>query len=148
MTDFRTSTVADDPSSFVYATNPIALSVPATSLKVLLSAHIDQSADIRAFYAIMEDTKEEPIYYPFPGYNNLIKTGQVIDISNSDGTPDNQVAASESGDVESEDATFRDYEFTIDNLPEFRFFSIKLIGTTTNQAKPPKMSELRVIAVA
>ena len=148
VTDFRTSTIAADPSSFVYATNTIALEVPATSLKMFLNAHVDESADIRAFYAIKEDTTEEAIYYPFPGYNNLIKTGQVIDISNSDGTPDNQVSASESGDVEAEDATFRDYEFTIDNLPEFRYFSIKLVGTTTNQAKPPKMSELRVIAVA
>ena len=148
VTDFRTSTITSDPSSFVYATNTIALEVPATSLKMLLNAHIDGSADIRAFYAIMEDTKEEPIYYPFPGYNNLIKTGQVIDISNSDGTPDSEVAASETSPVEGEDAVFRDYEFTMDNLPEFRFFSIKLIGTTTNQAKPPKMSQLRVIAVA
>jgi hypothetical protein len=43
---------------------------------------------------------------------------------------------------------FREYEFTIDNLPAFRYFGIKLIGTSSNQAYPPRFKDLRVIALA
>jgi hypothetical protein len=43
---------------------------------------------------------------------------------------------------------FREYEFSIDNLPSFRYFGIKLIGTSTNQAYPPRFKDLRVIALA
>ena len=43
---------------------------------------------------------------------------------------------------------WKDYEFTIDNLPTFRYFSIKLVGTGTNQAQPPRVKNLRVLALA
>jgi hypothetical protein len=43
---------------------------------------------------------------------------------------------------------YREYEFTIDSLPAFRYFGIKLIGTSTNQAYPPRFKDLRVIALA
>ena len=44
--------------------------------------------------------------------------------------------------------TWNDYEFSIDNLPTFRNFSIKLVGSGTNQAQPPRMKNLRVLALA
>ena len=39
-------------------------------------------------------------------------------------------------------------ELTIDKIPTFRYFSIKLIGTGTNQAQPPRVKNLRVLALA
>ena len=148
ITDFRVSSINDDPSSFIYATDSITLSVPASSIKIYVSAHVNQFSDIRAFYAIMKDTKEESIYYPFPGYNNIIKTGQVIDISQSDGTPDFIVENTDGLGTINGELDYRDYEFTIDNLPDFKHFSIKLTGTSTNQAYPPRFRALRVIALA
>ncbi len=148
ITDFRISTVKDDPSAFVYACNPISLGVPASSIKIILSAYVNKFSDIRALYSIMKESNEESIYYPFPGFNNLIKSGQVIDISQSDGTSDLKVEKTDGVGFLSNELSYRDYEFTIDNLPDFRFFSIKLIGSSTNQSYPPRIRSLRVIALA
>ena len=43
---------------------------------------------------------------------------------------------------------FREYKFSIDRVTPFKSFRIKLIGTSTNQAVPPMIRNLRVIAYA
>jgi hypothetical protein len=148
ITDNRTSNIIDDPNAFVYAINPISLESPATSIKVYVSAYLNTYNDVRAFYAIAKDASEELIYYPFPGYSNLLQSGQVINISNSDGSSDKFVPKSDTLALISSQAQFTDLEFTIDNLPTFRYFSIKIVGTSTNQAYPPRLKDLRTIALA
>lgn len=146
--DNRTASLKEDPSAFVYATNPISLETPATSIKVLVSAYVNTSSDLRAFYALLTDVKEDPLYYPFPGYSNLTSTGQVINFSNSDGTPDKKVPKTDVLGFASNELSFKDYEFTVNGLPNFRYFSIKLVGSSTNQVYPIRMRDLRVIALA
>ena len=103
---------------------------------------------MRAFYSIQKDPYEDPIYFPFPGFNNLNNLGQTIDESLSDGNPDRKVQKVDLLTNESPLEAFREYEFTENNLESFRYFSIKLVGTSTNQAYPPRIKDLRVIAVA
>ena len=146
--DIRVSTLKDDPSAFVYATVPIELEIPATSIRVIVSAYINPYADLRAFYAIMNNTTDDPVYYPFPGYSNRLESGQVINMANNNGTSDTFVAANNTLGFDSNEITFKDYEFTIDNLESFRYFSIKFIGTSTNQAYPPRLRDLRVVSLA
>jgi hypothetical protein len=146
-TDQRTSTLAEDPSAFVYATKPIALEVPANAIKVLFSAYINQSSDVRVFYAIQEEPSDEPVYYPFPGHANVDSEG-VVDISNSDGSSDVNVPKTDTVGFTQEELIYRDYEFTIDELPSFRYFSIKVVGSSTNQVYPPRLRDLRIIALA
>jgi hypothetical protein len=148
ITDNRTSNLIDDPNAFVYAINPIALENPATSIKVYVSAYINVYNDVRVFYAIAKDASEDLIYYPFPGYSNLLESGQIIDISNSDGSPDKFVPISDVLALSSDQSQYKDLEFTIDNLPTFRYFSVKIIGTSTNQAYPPRLRDFRAIALA
>jgi hypothetical protein len=146
--DFRTSTLQEDPSSFVYASNPVSLQAAASSIKIIASAYVNRVNDLRAFYAIMKDPNETPVYYPFPGYSNLSSNGTIINVSASDGTSDTNISKSDNFNFLSEDLEFVDYEFTRNNLPEFRYFSIKLVGTSTNMAHPPRVKDLRVIALA
>ena len=146
--DDRVSTLKDDPSSFVYATKPISLETPASSIKVFMTAYVNTQNDIRGFYSITDDPNEELIYYPFPGYNNLTSNGEILNLSNSDGLSDKKVSKVDTVGFDSEILDFREYEFTIDNLPSFRYFGIKLVGTSTNQAYPPRIKDLRVIALA
>jgi hypothetical protein len=147
-TDDRVATLESDPSSFVYATKSIGLETPATSIKVLVAAYVNTSSDLRALYSIQSDPNEDPIFYPFPGYLNKNNLGQTIDDSLSDGTSDIKVPKTDALGYESDELVFKDYEFTVENLPEFRYFSIKLVGSSTNQAFPPRLRDLRVIAVA
>lgn len=146
--DDRVSTLQDDPCSFVYATKPISLETPASSIKVFMSAYINTENDIRCFYSITDDPNEDLIYYPFPGYNNLTSNGDIVDPSKNDGLPDKMISKTDVIGFDGDVLDFREYEFTIDNLPSFRYFGIKLVGTSTNQAYPPRVKDLRVIALA
>lgn len=147
-TDPRVATVQDDPSAFLYATKPIGLEIPATNIKLMCSAYINNFSDIRAFYALTNDPAESLIYYPFPGYDNLLESGQVVDSAKNSGRPDKLVPPTDNKGFQSAALTFKDYTFTIENLPSFKFFSVKLVGTSTNQCYPPRIRDLRAIAFA
>lgn len=149
ITDNRVNNLDDDPSSFVYATNIIQLELPATSLKVIVSAHINLYSDVRMLYSIKNDSKEKDIYNLFPGYSNITNDGKrIISESLSDGTSDKKIVKTSAVGYESFDLGYRDYEFTVSNLPPFKYFSIKMVGSGTNQAFPPRFSDFRVIALA
>ena len=146
--DPRTSTVIDDPNSFVYASKPVTLETPATSIKIYMTGHINVFSDIRAFYAISNDPDQELIYNPFPGYTNLLPSGEIIDPSKNNGLPDKALPKTDKLAYTSSQVVYKDYEYTIDNLASFRYFSIKLVGTSTNAAQPPRVKDLRVISLA
>lgn len=146
--DPRTATLNDDPTAFIYANKPVELENAATSIRVLLAGYVNTYNDIRAFYSISNSPENEPLYYPFPGYTNLDVNGRIIEFADSNGLPNKKVPKTDVLASESINLPYRDYEFSIDNLPEFRYFSIKLVGTSTNQAYPPRIKDLRVIALA
>jgi len=148
--DNRTSKLELDPSAFVYATKPIELEIPATSIKTIVSAHINGYCDLRAFFAVTNDSEQlnSLTYYPFPGYTNRIASGELIDINDNDGTSDKKVIKVSNYAFESKDLVFKDYEFSIDNLESFKYFTIKLVATSTSQSFPPRFREFRTIALA
>ena len=49
--------------------------------------------------------------------------------------------------VQPADTEFKEYEFTADNLGLFNGYVIKIVMSGTNQAYPPRIKELRTIAV-
>ena len=145
VTDGRVNSIEDDPHAAVYYSNTVNLRNPATSLKVLVSAYRDSSSDFRVLYSLIRADSSEikQSFELFPGYNNLKRTTDgllPIDENQNSGLPDVRVPASF-------DNEFLDYEFTADNLDLFSGFSIKIVMSTTNQAKAPRFKDLRVIAV-
>ena len=146
--DSRASTITEDPTAFIYANKPITLENSATSIKVLMAAYMNTQSDLRCFYSISNDLESDPIYYPFPGYPNLDVNGAIVDIAKNSGLPDKRIPKTDVLAHGSDDLPFTDYEFSIDDLPEFRYFSIKIVGTGTNQAYPPRIRDLRAIALA
>jgi hypothetical protein len=137
----------DDPHAAIYISNLISLTIPANSLKVLLTANKDQSNDIRVLYQLFrQDSSESSINWElFPGYSNYQIDSQgikrVIDPSNNDGSADYSAK-------ESSDGLFKDYTYTVDDLPDFTGFAIKIVMVGENQASPPIISQLRAIATA
>jgi hypothetical protein len=146
--DSRVSTLESDPSGFVYATKTISLEVPASSIKVIVGAYVNRSSDLRALYSVMKSENESSIYYPFPGYDNIYNVGIPISLEDSNGKEDYFIQKSDALGYLSEELVYKDYEFTIDNLPEFRYFSIKLIGSSTNTSYPPRIVDFRTLALA
>jgi hypothetical protein len=74
--------------------------------------------------------------------------GNVIDQNNNDGLPDVYVSPSNKLGFKPYDIQYKDYVFTADNIGEFKTFRIKLVGTSTNQVFPPRIRDLRVLALA
>ena len=77
----------------------------------------------------------------FPGYDNLDQDRLIINEGKNSGLPDSKVTPSVSTE-------FKEYVFTTGELPPFSKFQIKIIMVGTNVAHPPKIKELRAIALA
>jgi hypothetical protein len=146
--DNRVNDINEDPSAFQYISKEIVLESPASSIKIILNAHINPYSDIRALYAIGENPNFEPIFTPFPGYNNLDSRGQIINFEDSNGLSDRFISPSNYLGFTSTELDYREYTFTADNLPSFRSYRIKLVATSINQVYVPRVRDLRVIALA
>ena len=147
--DGRVNSTDQDPHSAIYISNKIDLAQPATSLKVIVSAYRDASADFRVLYRLFhaDSSGVDPAYELFPGYDNLIDTNgdgygdTIIDSNLNSGRADAFVKASK-------DNEFYDYQFTIDQLSPFVGYQIKIVMNGTNEAKSPRFKDLRTIALA
>ena len=144
--DGRVNSVLNDPHAAVYVSNTVNLSQPATTLKVILSAYRHSSADFRVLYSLIKPDSSEvdQSFELFPGYDNLTYTTtdgyKVLDGSKNSGLPDTFVSPSL-------DNQFLEYQFTADNLELFSGYTIKIVMSGTNQAYPPRIKELRTLAV-
>ena len=147
-TDDRISTVETDPTSCQYVSKEMLLENHATSLKVILAAHIHEDADIRLFYSVHNKEAVDPIFIPFPGYQNLNNRGQVIAQEDNNGLSDKFVPKSNSSGFDGNSLEFRDYTFSVDQLPSFRAYRIKILMTSKSQVYVPRVKDLRVIALA
>jgi len=147
-TDRRVNSIDLDPSSCQYVSKETNLVNPASSIQIILDAHINVYSDIRAFYAIDNKQNFDPIFIPFPGWDNLDSKGQIISSSNSNGKPDVYIPQSSSLGFATPSLEFKEYKFTINDLPSFNSYRIKIILTSTNQAYPPRIRDLKVIALA
>ena len=65
--DPRVNTLLDDPTACQYVSRENSLANSASSIKILLDAHINEYSDIRAYYAISATPNFDPIFEPFPG---------------------------------------------------------------------------------
>ena len=146
--DSRVNGIDSDPTAFQYISKEITLENSATSIKLLLNAHINLYSDIRAFYSISQNPNFEAIFTPFPGYLNLDYRGQVINDENNDGRPDKFITPSSTLGFMPSQVDFSEYSFTADQLPPFRSFRIKIVSTSTNQVYVPIFKDLRAIALA
>ena len=148
--DPRVNARFGDPNSAIYISKKINLENPATFLQVKLAGYRPDSGDIRVLYKLFraDSISAEQPFELFPGYDNLTDTNgdgfgnQVIDSKSNNGRPDKFVPAARF------DGDWRDYQFTNDKLPEFNGFQVKIIMSGTNQANPPRIKDLRVIAFA
>jgi hypothetical protein len=148
VTDSRANSLFDDPTSCKYISRDIILENSASSIKILVSAHINSNNDIRAFYAINNRPGTPPIFIPFPGWSNLDERGQVINSQVNNGESDKFVSKTQISGLDPEETQYKEYVFTADGLPDFRIYRIKLLLTSTSQVYVPKMKELRVISLA
>ena len=137
-TDFFPSVEPEgDNNSAIYITKQIALENPATALKVIFAAHRPATSEIKVLFKLLRT--DDASDFDDLGYTNF----------NTDGSPDETVPAS------ADESDFREYVYTagvtddgIGNpLDEFISFQIKIVMQGTNSAEPPRIKELRALAL-
>ena len=145
-TDKRGNSATNDPTAMQYISKEITLENAATSLQVTINANMNPYTDIRAFYAISESDNFDPVFTPFPGYDNLNDRGEMIKLEDSSGRSDAYVPLPEN--AASEDDLWSEHTFSSKELPTFRSYRIKFVMTSTSQVYAPSAKDLRVIALA
>ena len=137
--DYVSSEAADgDQNAAIYLTKQVTLENLATSLKVLFAAHRPSTNDIKVMYKILG--ADESVDFQDLGFRYF----------NDDGSAD--VTVQPSADIND----FQDYVYTAgvtddgigDPLPEFIAFQIKIIMQGTNTSTPPRLKDLRILALA
>ena len=137
-TDYVASTEPEgDNNSAIYLTKKVTLENSATALKVLLSAHRPATSEIKVLFKILRT--DDASDFDDLGYNFF----------NTTGVDDNDTPAS--ADVDD----FQEYIYTAgvtddgigDPLDEFISFQIKIVMQGTNSSEPPRIKELRTIAL-
>ena len=137
-TEFFASTESEgDNNSAIYITKQIALENPATAIKVIFAAHRPATSEIKLLYKILRT--DDASDFDDLSYRNF----------NTDGSPDQTIPAS----ADNED--FKEYVYTAgvtddglgDPLEEFISFQIKIVMQGTNSAEPPRIKELRTLAL-
>ena len=136
-----------DPTGCQYISKENVLANGASSIQVILDAHVSAYNDIRCFYAISDTANFEPKFIPFPGYTNLDAEGDILFDDKSDGRPNAMVPFSNPGFISNE-IDFKEHQWSIDNLPKFMAYRIKIILASTNQVYVPRIKDLRVITLA
>ena len=126
-TDSRPKISGLDPNTAIYETRRINLEFVSNSIFVQFDGHREPEGEFRVFYKLFRgdgDDKNQN-YIPF----------------NTNGLPDKTVNANAFRNA------FSEYKFTVENTAQFTGFMIKVVMTSTNQAKPPRLKNFRAIAL-
>ena len=120
-----------------YVTKEIAISNPATSVDVRLTANIKDISNVRVLYKIKRASSQE----------NFEDIEWVY--FNGNGDPDTlELASSEnsiSGTVEKQ-SSYQELKYSVDSLPEFSTFAVKIVMKTVDPAFAPKVQDIRAVA--
>ena len=119
-----------DSNEVVYCTKRVQLENPATALKVLHTAVRFSGAEIQLMYKILRS--DDASDFDEIGWRFF----------NTSGGPDTTANESTTND------DFIEYEYTEDGLEEFIAFAIKIRMQGINSSEPPRIKELRAIALA
>jgi len=137
-TDFRASTEPEgDNNAAIYLTKKVTLESPATALKIFFAAHRPNTSEIKVLHKILRT--DDASDFDDLGYTFF----------NTTGVPDQTVNPS----LDKDD--FQEYLYTAGvtddglgtPLDEFISFQIKIVMQGTNCAEPPRIKDLRAIAL-
>ena len=113
-----------------YITRPVILENEATALDVRISAHVPSTAEVEMFYRL----------------SNADDSRNMGDLSwipfNTDGSPDTAVPPSD------DDVTFREHQYSVTDTTTFTAFQLKIILKGTSSSYPPRVKDMRGIALA
>ena len=132
-----------DNHSAIYMTKKINLETPATSLRLLLDINRESGADVKVLFKTLR--VDDAFDFDEISYKFFNDDGTIA----GSGGPDVAVRASQFNEFLEHEYTAGVTDDGIGNpLDEFISFQIKIVMRTTNQARPPRVKNLRALALA
>ena len=133
--DFEDDTsISGLSSAGAYMTRSVSLANPSTALDVRVGASVRSTSTIKFLYRLSGGEE----------------TRRLADIPwtyfNTDGSPDTSITPSVGDTVLDDD--FKEYQFSVDSLPEFTSFQVKCVMNGLVSSYPPRLKDLRAIALA
>lgn len=123
-----------------YITREIFLDTPATALDVRITANNYPTSSIKLLYKIRHvDDSRDFADIPYEYFNGTGLADDAIRYSEK---------ASQTPYNPEYNASYFEQKFTAEGLGEFTSFAIKMVFTGTNPAYPPRVTDLRAIALA
>ena len=117
-------------SAAIYCTRPVVLENLTTALDVRLTSVVRGSSEVEVYYRVSGGEEQRKLdelnWIPF----------------NTSGEEDTPVAKSENA------GDFKEYKYSASGITEFNSFQIKIVMKGTNSSYPPKISDMRAIALA
>jgi len=120
-----------------YATKEISIENAGTGLDVKLTANIFEEDDIQVLYKIK--TVSSQFNFDDLGWEYFNGTGK----------PDVRVIPSSENSIAGyieDQRSYKEYKFSVANLPEFSSFAIKIVMKSSNPVFVPKIQDCRVVA--
>jgi hypothetical protein len=133
-----------DNHAAIYLTKKINIDNPATSLRVIFDANREDAASIKVLYKTLR--VDDAFDFDEIDYKFFNDDGTVAGSGGPDVTVNPSISLNQ----------FNEYEYTAGvtddgvgtELDEFIAFQIKIVLRTTNSARPPRIKQLRVLALA
>jgi len=136
--DFIADTQSKNSSAIAkYVTKEVSINSPATAIDVKTTINTSDIENIRVLYRIKKSSSQE----------NFEDIEWVY--FNETGAPDVDVIATAenaiSGITEKQ-SSYQELSYSIEDLPEFSSFAIKIVMKSSNPAFVPKVQDLRAVA--
>lgn len=140
-TNSEVNSLDSDIHECVYLSKKVKLFIESTGIKVILDAYKPVGSNIRVLFTTNNSNDSNKDFELFPGYSNIDKFGNIIDLKNNDGTSDKFINFSTLDE-------FKTHQFTNLNIDSFTEFSIKIVMTSINSSLVPRIKNLKVLALA
>ena len=136
--DYVSDTKSKDSSSIAkYVTKEVAIENPATGIDVKITANTSDISNIGLLYRIKKSSSQE----------NFEDIEWVY--FNTTGVPDKDTIATSENSISGiteKQSSYQELTYSVEDLPEFSSFAVKVIMKSRNPAFVPKIQDLRAVA--
>jgi len=136
--DYVSDTKSKDSSTIAkYVTKEVAISNPATGINVKITANTSDINNIGLLYRIKKSSSQE-------NFEDI----EWVNF-NTTGLPDKDTIATSENSISGiteKQSSYQELSYSVEDLPEFSSFAVKLVMKSRNPAYVPKIQDLRAVA--
>ena len=120
-----------------YVTKEVAIQNPATGINVKITANTSDINNIGLLYRIKKSSSQEN----FEDIEWVYFNGTGLPDTDTIATSENSISG-----ITEKQSSYQELSYSVEDLPEFSSFAVKLIMKSRNPAYVPKIQDLRAVA--